>query len=411
MLVALEAAEGRNVSRTASAFALAGVLLLAQWPSASGATSGLEEGEQLLDSGQFSAAAEFFRAALGNDPDQIEARLGLGRAYHGMGEYARARIEFQAVLGYDDLPPDLLGQSLAYDEAAADLADGSRWASFLYAETGVGNYRENSSSATDIFGGAGNHDTFLPIRVGGGGTTLVGRHTFNGTLDYRFRWYDDRDRRNDSDLRWNFNLSRPIEQDRLRFGMRGRVSYRGDGQYRNDWGAFADYRISLGERDELTLGGELRERRYPSGPLRSRTRDIAELNASWTHSSADGRTSVTLGGLLMQEWATQDRPDGDASIWGVNGGFDHVFRDDLDAFFWWSYVNEAYDDERPDFTDDPALLQVRNDDLWNFGGGVAWAFADGWALQPTFEYNWEDSNIPELAYSSTELWVTVRKSF
>jgi hypothetical protein len=202
-----------------------------------------------------------------------------------------------------------------------------------------------------------------------------------------------------------------VDDDRLRFGMRGRVSYRGDGQYRNDWGAFADYRIGFGENDQLTLGGEVRERRYPSGPLRDRTRDIAELTASWTHSLPNGRTSLTFGGQLTQEWATQARPDGNASIWGLNGEIDHSFHDRLDGFFWWSYVNEAYDDERPDFSTDENLLRVRSDDLWNFGGGLVWGFGSGWSLRPTFEYNWEDSNIDALAYSSTELWVTIRRSF
>jgi hypothetical protein len=40
-----------------------------------------------------------------------------------------------------------------------------------------------------------------------------------------------------------------------------------------------------------------------------------------------------------------------------------------------------------------------------------WEFAPGWSLRPTFEYNWEESNVPELGYSSTELWLTLRKSF
>jgi hypothetical protein len=127
---------------------------------------------------------------------------------------------------------------------------------------------------------------------------MTERHSFNGTLDYRFRSYDDSNRRNDSDLRWNLNVSRPVDDDNLRFGVRGRASYRGDGQYRNDWGVFADYRIGLGENDQLTIGGEVRERRYPSGPLRSRTRDIAELMGSWTHSLANGR-SYGIGRLEL----------------------------------------------------------------------------------------------------------------
>ena len=231
------------------------------------------------------------------------------------------------------------------------------------------------------------------------------RHSFTGTLDYRFRWYDDSDRRNDSDLRWNFNLSRPVDDDNLRFGMRGRASYRGDSQYRNDWGVFADYRLGFGDSDQVTIGGEVRERRYPQGPERDRTRDIAQLTASWTHSLPNGRTSFTLGGQLTQEWATQERPDGNASFWGVNGEVDHSFGDTLDGLFWWSYDNESYDDERPDFTTDPDLLLTRNDDLWHFGASLVWGFARGWSLRPTIEYNWEDSNIDALAYSSTEYWL------
>jgi tetratricopeptide (TPR) repeat protein len=352
------------------------------------------------------------RQALDADPSSVAARLALARAYYAQGEYARALLEFEKVLDYDNLPNDLRGQAEVYDQAAADYAAGRKWRPFHYAESGMGSYRENSSSATDLFGGAGDYDTFLALRLGGGVNTSLGeRHSFTGTLDYRFRRYDDSNRRDDSDLRWNVNVSRPVDDDNLRFGMRGRVSYRGDGQYRNDWGVFGTYRIGLGAADQLELGAEVRERRYPSGPLRSRTRDIAEFTGRWTHALANGRTSVTVGGQLTQEWATQDRPDGDGSFWGANGEIDHSFGDALGGFFWWSYVNESYDDERPDFSTDEALLRIRNDDLWNFGAGLVWNFGDGWSLRPTIEYNWEDSNIAPLAYSSTEFWVTARKTF
>jgi len=392
------------------ALLLGASLLLAA--AAHSAAPDLDKAEELLQSGQAAEALILFEQALEADPSSVGAHLGLGRAYYALGQYARARIEFETVLQYDNLPRDVQSQTEVYDKAAADYAAGRQWRPFYYGETGIGNYRLNTSSSTAIFGGAGNYDTFLPIRVGGGwNKSMTERHSFNGTLDYRFRWYDDSDRRNDSDLRWNVNVSRPVDDDRLRMGMRGRTSYRGDSQYRNDWGVFADYRIGLGENDQVTIGGEVRERRYPRGPLRSRTRDIAELTGSWTHSLANGRTSLTLAGQLTQEWATQDRPDGDASMWGLNGGIDHSFSDAIDGFFWWSYINESYDDERPDFTTDPELLKRRNDDVWNFGGGLVWGFRSGWSLRPTFEYNWEDSNIDAIAYSSTELWLTVRKSF
>jgi hypothetical protein len=391
--------------------------------AAAEAETAVARGNELLAAGDYPAAKLAFAEALEADPSSVEAHLGRARAYYAMGEYARARIEFESVLGLGTagadlrtldaiVAPDLQTLAAIYDGIAEDYAEGRSWSPFYYAEAGIGSYRQNSSKSTDIFGGAGSYDTFLPIRVGGGWSApLTERHSFNGTLDYRFRWYDDKDRRNDSDLRWNFNLSRPVDDDNLRFGMRGRVSYRGDGQYRNDWGAFATYSIGFGENDRLALTGEVRERRYPSGPLRSRTRDIAELTANWTHSLANGKTSLSLGGSISQEWATQERVDGDASIWSIRSSLDHSFSDSLDLFFFLEYWEEGYDEERPDFSTDPDLLVQRSDDLVYVGGGLVWTFAPGWTLRPTFEYDWENSNIPALAYSKTEVWVTVRKSF
>jgi tetratricopeptide (TPR) repeat protein len=409
----------RTCTVALAALAAAGVLSLALPSAAASAAVAAAEtavgrGNELLAAGDYAAASMAFTEALEADPSSVGAHLGRARAYYGMGEYARARIEFESVLGYDPavVAPDLLTLDAIYEGIAEDYAAGRTWSPFYYAETGIGNYRQNSSKSTDIFGGAGDYDTFLPIRGGGGWSApLTERHSFNGTLDYRFRWYDDKDRRNDSDLRWNFNFSRPVDDDNLRFGMRGRTSYRGDGQYRNDWGAFATYSIGLSDSDRLAVTGELRERRYPSGPLRARTRDIAELTAMWTHSLANGKTSLSLGGSFAEEWATQERVDGDASIWSVRSSLDHAFSDSLDAFFFLEYWEEGYDEERPDFSTDPNLLVQRSDDLVYAGGGLIWSFAPGWTLRPAFEYDWENSNIPALAYSKTEAWVTVRKSF
>ena len=412
-----DSTNARSRRGPAAALALAGCLAVAlpAAPAVSAVADAKQPatiGKELLQAGDYTAARAAFEEALEADPSSVAAHLGLARAYYGLGEYSRAVLEFESVLRFGDLPPDMLEQAATYDRLAAQYEAGRALRTFYYAETGIGTYRENSSASTDIFGGAGDYDTFWPLRVGGGlNTDVTERHTLNATRDDRFRWYADRDRRNDADWRWNENRSRPVDDDNLRFGMRGRVSYRGDGQHRNDWGVFATYGLGLGPDDRLTFGGEVRERRYPRGPERERTRDIAEFTGSWTHSLPNGRTALTFGANIGQEWATQDRPDGDASFWGVNGEVDHAFSDELDAFFWWSYQNEGYDEERPDFTTDADLLAVRNDDLWNFGGGVVWRFAPGWSLRPTFEYNWEESNIPALAYSSTELWLTVRASF
>jgi tetratricopeptide (TPR) repeat protein len=371
----------------------------------------LRRGQALLASGQPDEAKQAFEAALAANPDSVEAHLGLARSYYALGEYALAIDAFEAVLRHDGLPRDLHSQAETYDQMAVEYsADG--WATSFSAETGVGVYRQNSSKSTDIDGGAGDRDTYLPIRLTGDWSTSLSEHqAFNAALDYRFRRYDNPGRRNDSDLRWNVNLNRPLDDDSLRMGMRGRVSYRGEGRYRNDWGVFADYDFGIGPNDSVTVGGEYRERRYPRGPLRDRTSTIAEVGVDWSHSLANGRTSFALGGSAGRERATQGRIDGDAAIWGITAEFDHSISDTLDLFLWGEYANEGFRDERPDVPSGTDLSLGRQDDLWYFGGGLVWRFAPGWSLRPTIEYDWEDSNIPALAYSKTDVTLTVRRSF
>jgi tetratricopeptide (TPR) repeat protein len=55
----------------------------------------------------------------------------LGRAYFALGQYVEAKIEFETVLSFDNLPPDLESQAQIYDQAAAQyLEEGRRLTSF-----------------------------------------------------------------------------------------------------------------------------------------------------------------------------------------------------------------------------------------------------------------------------------------
>lgn len=364
-------------------------------------------GESALRTQRAEPARTAFEQALAAAPESIDARLGLGRAYLALGDYARAKIEFETVLRLDDLPPSLQQQAEIYAQAAQDHAAGQRLLASGYAMVGGGNYRIGAS------GGGPRNDAFYSARVGGRlNHELDDRYALVGSLDYRFRDYDAEGRRNDSDLRWNGAVSRNVGEGNWIAGVRGRVSYRGEGIYRNDFGVYGDYRLRLDEDNQVAAGLEVRQRRYPSNSrLRERTRNIVEATGSWTHSLLDGKASFTLAGQAGREFNTE-RADGDANFFGLSPSINVSITENLGgfAFFWWQ--NDRYNIERLGAPGDSLVgIGTRNDNLYEVGGGLNWQFAPTWSLNPEVLYVRDTSNILAANYSSTEIWITLRKDF
>ena len=349
-------------------------------------------------------------AASSADAESAESHLQKALAYYESGEYATAILEFETVLQLDDLPTDLHQQAEIYAGVAEDYLAGRKLQPTGYAIIGFGNYRENSTSA----GSGETDDAFLKLRGGGRlNYTLSEVSSLNGSLDYRFREYSDSDRRNDSDLRWNGSYRHRFDDNNLTAGVRGRVSYRGNGDYRNDYGVFSTYQILLDENDQFTLGAEFRRRSYPEGPLRSRSRNIAELTANWNRSLLDGKASFSLDAFGGWENATQNRLDGNSSFYGLSPTYNFTLNDQWGGyvFFWWqhdSYNSERYSSEP---SDDAVAVGTRADDLYELGGGLTWEFGDGWSLNPEILYVEDNSNILAVNYSSTEIWLTLRYDF
>lgn len=370
-------------------------------------------GESALGSDRADMAVEFFRRSL-DASYSIDAHLGLGRAYLAMGNYARAKFEFEAVLRFDHLPVYLHQQVEIYARAAENYARGDRLLTYAYAITGLGNYSVNATDGTNEFGGSDTDDNFFNLRGGGGLTfQLDENYLLDLSLDYRYRNYDNEDRRDDKDLRWNGALNRSIGEHNLVVGLRGRNSYRGNGDYRDDYGIYTDWRYTFSPDDQFNIGFEFRRRDYPNGPLRERSRNIAELTVGWSHALQGGRASLSLLASGGREFATDDRPDGDSNFFGVSPSLSFTLTETLAGFVfaWWQ--NQRYNIERHnvDAADNILGISERNDDLYEVGGGLSWQFANSWSLNPEILYIRDDSNILAEDYSSTEAWITLRKDF
>lgn len=336
--------------------------------------------------------------------------LRRGLEYFEAGDYASAKIEFEAVLRRDDLPPSLHQQAELYAEAARQYLAGSRLQASGYVVLGFGNYAENDTVA----GNAEINDMFFSARAGGQVNYLLSTaNTLNLSLDYRYRNYDDDARRNDSDLRWNANVSHVAGDANVALGVRGRASYRGNGQTRNDYGVFTQIRFVADPDDQFSFGAEIRRRAYPQGPLRQRSRNIVEFTGGWTRALFDGKASFSLAAGGGLEKSTDDRPDGDSAFVNLSPNLSFTLNERWSGyvFGWWQ--NDAYNVERinSDIGDSAASIGRRNDNLWEVGGGLSWEFGSGWSLNPEILWTRDESNVVAANYSATELHLTVRKDF
>ncbi len=372
-------------------------------------------GRAALGSGHAEQAKELFLASLAAQPDSPPAHLALGRAYYALGRYAEAKIEFETVLRFDNLPPDLLSQVKIYNEAAMQsVEEGRRLTGFGYLETGIGVYNVHDTVGTRTFGGSDRRDTFYNLRAGGGlNYELDNGYALNGTLDYRFRYYDNADSRDDSDLRWNMAGSRSFGDNNLAVGFRGRTSYRGNGNYRNDAGIYADYRYRLDTDNQLTFGAEYLRRRYPEGPFRGRNRTSTTLSAGWEHSFLDGVGSFSFAGHGGKHYATTGA-DGNSDFFGAIASLDFTIGSKVNwgVFGWWERddFNSDAIHFHPD-TEDNLILLGRSDNLYEAGSYLTWEFAPTWTLRPELLWIRDHSNAVAFNYSSTEVFLNVRKSF
>lgn len=372
-------------------------------------------GRGALGTQQPEKARALFERSLALRPDAVAARLALGRAYFALGRYAEAKIEFETVLRFDDLPPGVHMQAEVYDQAARQALDEGQALSYHgYVEGGAGRYRVNSTRGTNALGGGDRRDLFYNARVGGGANyALENGNSIDGSLDYRFRAYDNAGSRDDRDLRWSIAGSKVLGEDNVSLGLRGRNSFRGNGNYRNDVSVFADYRIRHDADNQFTVEADLRRRRYPQGPERASSRTTAQVSAGWVRSFLEGNGSFSLTGHGGRNFATS-RADGHSNFLGATAALDFTVNEVLSwgGFVWWERDRFASEDVHfhPDALGSGASSR-RRDNLYEAGAYLVWEFLPTWTLRPELLWIRDQSNVLGFNYSATEMWLNVRKAF
>jgi len=126
----------------------------------------------------------------------------------------------------------------------------------------------------------------------------------------------------------------------------------------------------------------------------------------------NGKAALTITLNGGREWATQDRPEGDQTFYGVAFDWGMDFNERLGVFLAGLWEHNGYHE---DVAVDDEFEQVReltpDLDIYELGGGLTYEFTPGWSLRPEVLYIRDEGDTQYSDYSATEFWLIVRASF
>ncbi len=369
-----------------------------------------------LESGQPSKASFIYERILAVEPNFVGVRLEMGRAYLALGDFARAKLEFETVLRFDNLPADLRQQAEIYGKAATEYAAGKRTVGFMYFELGYG-YDSNPQSATRI----------SEVSLAGGGTLLLPQsalqqgdqysafnmggeliHAFGDGLsmylggDARARLFTDLRVAEWGTVDGRFGLGYNTGPHNVRVGFVAGRFWLDDVKTRDSAGLTLDYRYLANKQDQINFGLSGSRYKFVPDALKINSYDMLMGNIGWTHASADGRGAAGLMLLGGYEEALEGRVDGDKPFAGARITLQRALTDSVGSFLLAGAQYGQYTEVNP-------LFGIRREDtLYDITLGVTWNFTKGWSLRPQVMYMKNESNLPLFEYDRTDVSLNLR---
>jgi outer membrane protein len=370
-----------------------------------------------LDAGDAQQAVFALERVLAVDPNHLQARAEIARAYFMLGEKENARREFKTVSESREVP-----------EAARATVDKyltllTPQQTFLngFVEASVG-YDSNVNSATNsnliaipALGGALGQinplGTQLPAGFAGVAAGASVSHALNnewwllGNAGYAGQFNFDHTQFNtgtidiSAGLRWNRGPNALVA---LAQGQRFQVD---NNQYRRSFGGTAQWLHNLSARQQVTVYGQYAELRYPDQSPRDADRAIGGLAYS---QAFEGHY---LPVAFVSGYAGDERDIHDAFSYlgfkplGVRVGGQLTLHPTVVGFGSFGYEYRSYNGTEPLF------LTTRRDNQYDVIVGLNYVFAPKWTLRPQVGYTRVLSNIELNTYDRTVASVALRRDF
>jgi tetratricopeptide (TPR) repeat protein len=371
-----------------------------------------------LDAGDAQAAIFALERVLAVNPNYLQARAEIARAYYVLGERENARREFRTVRAQN--PPDAARQTIDRYLSALEPQT-SRLRAFV--EIGLG-YDSNVNSATSrstiaipAFGGAigqlspsaqAQSSWFGAASAGASidqavanEWSLLAAASYTGKFNRDYNEFNTGALDGSAGARWTRGANQLVGL------VQGQMYWLDNDRYRNLYGGTAQWLHNLSPTQQLTVFGQFSALRYPQPSQSPQDANRAVGGVAYSQAFAGAYSPVGfVSGYGGDERATDSQFKYlGYTPFGARLGGQATLTPQTILFGSAAYERRNYNGENPTF------IVTREDNQYDLRLGLAYAFLPKWTLTPQVAYTKNNSNIELNEYDRTVATVTVRRDF
>lgn len=372
-----------------------------------------------LEAGNPSKASFIYERILAIEPHFVGVRVEMGRAYLALGDYARAKLEFETVIRIPNLPPDIRQQAETYGKLADQYSKGKKTIAYGYMEYGYGHDSNPFSAvARNPITIAGGFPIDLPVSslarssnynaVSLGGEVI---HSLSGGFslfaggDARARFYNQLDPADNMTVDLRGGIGYSAGKHSLRVGALGGKYYLDHDGFRRSLGGNADYRILLNDTTQITTNLTMIRFKYESELLQANDYDLYSGVLGVNKSVLGGRAIVGFSVSGGYETADPRRQDGDKRFSGLRLTLQGAFSERIGSFVTLGATMNDY------LLENTLFGLQRRDYFYDATAGVTFGIKSGWSVRPQISYYRNVSNIDLYRYDRTDVSFNIRKDF
>ncbi len=372
-----------------------------------------------LEVGEPTEAVFAFERVLLVQPDHLQARAELARAYYLMGESGAARREFETVK-QEDVPPQVKETINRYLAAMDYPHDPKRARLNVYLEFGGGyDSNVNSAATTSQVLIPATGQVFLLFPFGqeqdSGIGSIEGGFRFAHPLRSNLNLYGG------ANAKWRQAFDATAFDQAIGNGLLGLHLVHGANEYRlavlgqsflidgdsnrNLGGVNAQWQRNLNAQNQITLYGQAAALRYPNQHIRDANQYAGGL--AWAHAFDVAGQPVALLSIFggTEDNKTSSRPDIGRDFVGARLGGQYSINNRTTAFGAVTYQYSRYGGV------DPIFMQRRTDDFVTAALGLRYSIDKHWSIRPEIGYTNNDSTLAINEFDRWQAMVFLRSDF